>query len=74
MGLIFVSRPDSLFYICVSAQELGKETHSWINLYSVMILELKCMLRDGAGIAKQPKFSLEPLWENTWAALSGQMS
>lgn len=58
MGLIFVSRPDSLFYGCVSAQELGKETHSWINLcYTLMILELKRMLGDGTGITEQPKIS-----------------
>lgn len=30
VGLIFVSAQDSLFYRCVSAQDSGRETHSWI--------------------------------------------
>lgn len=51
VGLIFVCGQGSLFYGCVSAQESGRETHSWISVYHAIVTpELIILLRDGTGL------------------------
>ena len=48
--LYLVSGQGSFFYGCVSAQESGKETYAWINLYhTIMIPELRILLEDEIG-------------------------